>query len=178
MKPHIIFWLIATVATFFDLVSKHLAFERLGGPMGTSYTFIAPILDFRCALNTGGVFGILPGRGVVFVPLSFIALAVVYWFFVTTYKKTWKTLAPLALITSGTLGNLYDRLKFNGVRDFLDFHVGSFTWPTFNLADTWICTGCGVLIYLIMTEPALQEESNSKQSAGNDSLDSEESGTT
>ncbi|MDP6506425.1 MAG: signal peptidase II [Planctomycetota bacterium] len=163
MKPHIIFWLVAAAATFLDLLTKHLAFDWLGGEKGgTFHTFISPILDFRCARNTGGVFGILPETGFVFVPLSFVALGFVYWFFITTFKKTWKTLPPLALISAGTLGNLYDRLMFRGVRDFIDFHVGSFTWPTFNLADTWICTGCGILILLIMTEPALQEEKHQK----------------
>jgi len=163
LKPHIFFWLLAAIATSFDLLTKHLAFEWLGGVNGSAYTFVSPILDFRCVLNTGGVFGILPDNGIVFVPLSFVALGFVYWFFITTFKETWKTLPPLALITAGTLGNLYDRLMFNGVRDFIDFHVGSFTWPTFNLADTWICTGCGVLILLIMTEPALQEEKQEKK---------------
>ena len=51
----------------------------------------------------------------------------------------------LALILGGALGNLYDRLLYGYVVDFLEFYVGSYSWPTFNIADTAISIGVGVL---------------------------------
>lgn len=60
----------------------------------------------------------------------------------STYEK-W----PLALIVGGALGNLIDRIRFGAVIDFLDFHVGGWHWPAFNVAD--ICIAVGVGLYLL-----------------------------
>ncbi len=49
--------------------------------------------------------------------------------------------APLALIVGGAIGNLIDRIRFGAVVDFLDFHIGGYHWPAFNIADICICVG-------------------------------------
>ena len=51
-----------------------------------------------------------------------------------------------ATIVAGGLGNLYDRLVFGGVFDFLDFHLGKYHWPAFNVADSLICISIGLII--------------------------------
>jgi signal peptidase II len=52
----------------------------------------------------------------------------------------------VALILGGALGNLFDRIRAGGATDFLDFYSGHYHWYTFNLADTAICIGAGLLI--------------------------------
>jgi lipoprotein signal peptidase len=72
------------------------------------------------------------------------AVAIIYW---GTRRSTARDLAlcaALGLILAGTLGNLYDRLVFHGVRDFLYFHW--FEWPVFNIADS--CLVCGAFLLL------------------------------
>ena len=54
--------------------------------------------------------------------------------------------APLALIVGGAIGNLVDRVRFGAVVDFLDFHVGGWHWPAFNIADMCIVIGVAWLI--------------------------------
>jgi signal peptidase II len=54
--------------------------------------------------------------------------------------------AGLALILGGAVGNLIDRLRFGHVVDFLDFHAMGWHWPAFNVADSAICVGAGILI--------------------------------
>ena len=54
---------------------------------------------------------------------------------------------PLALIAGGAIGNLIDRIRFGAVVDFLDFHIGGYHWPAFNVAD--ICIVVGVGLYLL-----------------------------
>ncbi len=50
------------------------------------------------------------------------------------------------LIISGAIGNVFDRIRYGAVIDFLDFYIGSYHWPAFNLADIFICCGVGLLI--------------------------------
>ena len=52
----------------------------------------------------------------------------------------------LSLIIGGAIGNIIDRVRFNAVIDFLDFHVGGWHWPAFNLADTAITIGVAIFI--------------------------------
>ncbi len=99
--------------------------------------------------NTGGAFGIFGGEGgmgsVLFVIVSLIAIGVIAFLFFKT-KENEKTLAlSFALILSGALGNLIDRLHYGEVIDFLDFHVGTYHWPAFNVADSAICVGIGLM---------------------------------
>ncbi len=52
----------------------------------------------------------------------------------------------LSLIFGGAVGNVYDRVRVGAVTDFLDFYAGSYHWYTFNLADSAICVGAGLLL--------------------------------
>ena len=54
--------------------------------------------------------------------------------------------AGLALIFGGAMGNVFDRVRVGSVTDFLDFYAGTYHWYTFNVADTSICAGAGLLI--------------------------------
>ncbi len=100
--------------------------------------------------NTGGAFGIFGGeRGgigsILFVVVSLIAIGAVVFLFVKT-RENEKTLAlSFSLILSGALGNLIDRLHYGEVIDFLDFHLSTYHWPAFNVADSAICIGIGLL---------------------------------
>lgn len=57
-----------------------------------------------------------------------------------------------AMIAAGAVGNLIDRLRFGAVIDFLDFYVGSFHWPAFNVADSAICVGVALLFVMNVIE--------------------------
>ncbi len=101
--------------------------------------------------NTGAAFSLFaewPQR--VRVPLlvgfSTVAMFVVcYLLWNAAAKFTWSGLA-LALILGGALGNLYDRLLFGRVTDFLHFYIGPHIWPDFNLADSAIVCGAALLL--------------------------------
>ena len=78
------------------------------------------------------------------VATGFIIGIILYYLF--RRAKSYEVL-PLALIAGGAIGNLIDRVRFGAVIDFLDFHVGGWHWPAFNVAD--ICIVVGVGLYLL-----------------------------
>jgi signal peptidase II len=79
--------------------------------------------------------------------LSLVALAVLGSLAVRLLPDgKWLTAAALGLIFGGAVGNLLDRVRFGAVVDFLDFHWRGYHWPAFNLADSGITVGVGVLV--------------------------------
>ena len=72
------------------------------------------------------------------------AAAIIFWSTRRTMARDWKLCAALGLILAGTFGNLYDRLVFHGVRDFLHFYW--IEWPVFNVADCCLVCGAGLLL--------------------------------
>ncbi|MGI9450680.1 MAG: signal peptidase II, partial [Geminicoccaceae bacterium] len=60
------------------------------------------------------------------------------------------------LVIGGALGNVIDRIRFGAVVDFLDFHIAGYHWPAFNVADSAICVGAGLLLLDGLLSPARQ----------------------
>jgi signal peptidase II len=105
--------------------------------------------------NTGGAFGIFGGEkgefgSWLFVVVTLIAIGSILILFVRL-KENEKTL-PLSLsfILSGAIGNLIDRLWYGEVVDFLDFYVSSYHWPAFNIADSAISLGIGLMAFALL----------------------------
>lgn len=100
--------------------------------------------------NTGVSFSMFDGHGaagtIVLCAVSLIIAAVLFnWM----RKETdLLKIISLGMIIGGALGNVADRIRFGAVLDFLDFHIGAYHWPAFNLADTFICVGAFILILL------------------------------
>jgi len=105
--------------------------------------------------NEGMAFSILADadshwRGLVLIGISLCVLGLIVWLFwqATSLRATRERAhSPyaLALLLGGALGNLYDRLFRGSVTDFLDFSIGSYHWPTFNVADSAITVGAVLL---------------------------------
>ena len=100
--------------------------------------------------NTGGAFGIFGGEkgglgSILFVIVSLIAIGCVLFLFIKI-KENEKTLAlSFSLVLGGAIGNLIDRFQYGEVVDFLDFYLSTYHWPAFNVADSAICIGIGLL---------------------------------
>jgi len=103
-------------------------------------------------VNHGALFGMDGGMGMsanaVFAVISLLAAAaIIYWSTQASLARDWSLCAALGLILAGTLGNLYDRIVFDGVRDFIHWHwFDKFDWPVFNIADCCLVVGAGLLL--------------------------------
>jgi signal peptidase II len=115
-------------------------------------------------VNQGALFGFLRDHKELanggFAIISLLAaVAIIYW---STHRHTARDrwlCAALGLILAGTLGNFYDRIMFNGVRDFLHWNY-LFDWPVFNIADCCLVCGAGLLlIQAFASQPATSEHS-------------------
>lgn len=109
---------------------------------------VGPIVDLRLGFNHGVVFGLFPaeslaGRIAIILATAGVALAVTVWLL---RSVSMRRIGALALILGGALGNILDRVRAGAVTDFIDLHVGTLRWPTFNLADCAIVAGVAALL--------------------------------
>ena len=161
----LVFIAIAGLGCAVDLATKHWIFQRLGFPQQETIWLVPDVLSLETSLNEGALFGVGQGFTFVFAALSLAAgVWIVYWLFARgAARDLWLTVA-LAAIMAGILGNLYDRLGFPGltwpfatpehevgdrvfaVRDWIHFKYKSFDWPVFNIADSLLVCGAGLLL--------------------------------
>jgi signal peptidase II len=125
-------------------------FYLLSDLPGMSADIIPPVLSLSCRMNTGTAFGLCQGCNWIFVGLTLVAVAAVFYY-LRTFTKPGEKLATAgaALVVAGALGNLIDRIAFSAVRDFIDFHI----WPVFNVADVLICAGAAALALSSLRKP-------------------------
>lgn len=148
---HLRFWLTVAVAATFDIVTKWLAWKHLGPPQqaGLPRIIIPGWFVLETSENFGAVFGMGQGYIWLFILMSIVAAGLMVWLLVTSAPNQRMFHVFLGLILGGTLGNLYDRVSFGFVRDFLHFSLkldvfgGSRSvWPyIFNLADVFLVVG-------------------------------------
>jgi signal peptidase II len=144
-----LFAAVALAACVSDLATKWRAFRPIAQGtriLGEEIPVIRGFFYLRTSYNTGGVFGSLQGRTTFFIVFSLLAIAFILWFFWQQGYQDRILTVGLGLLMGGALGNLHDRVLLRRVRDFLDFRIAGWSYPTFNLADTAICVGVGLLL--------------------------------
>lgn len=124
---------------------------------GAAHTWLAPrqsipllpgLLHLTYVQNTGAAFGMFRGCSGLFIAL---AVAIAGWISVELSQRPHPTLGRvgLSLMLGGAVGNLIDRVRLGSVIDFIDLRV----WPVFNLADSAITIGVGLLLWLALRRP-------------------------
>lgn len=130
-----------------DRWSKNWILTRLD--VGESIP-VLPFFQITHLQNTGVAFGMGQERNGIFIVTSVVMLVVLLFL-----RRHWERehggnlilKIGLALVIGGALGNLYDRLAYGSVVDFLLFFIGRWQWPAFNVADSAICVGAGLLLW-------------------------------
>lgn len=148
---------VAVLVAILDQLSKWsiLAAFRPPGVVETPFAALGrinalPFLDFVLTWNRGVSFGISNNHGPYNALLFTLLAAVIGLFLVGWMGRTANRLVLLALglVVGGAIGNVVDRLRFGAVVDFLYVHIGAFDWwPAFNVADSAICVGAGLLVF-------------------------------
>ncbi len=146
MKLHISF-AITLIILVLDLVSKYWVESTL------EFGQVIPLTGFFnlvLTYNPGAAFSFLSDqsgwqRWFLSGVAGSAALLIIY--LLNRYKHEKLFCLSLSLILGGALGNLYDRITLGHVVDFLDFYIGAYHWPAFNVADSAICVGAVLMIY-------------------------------
>lgn len=141
-------WLwLAVLVIALDLATKMVAehFLTYAQPV-----YVLPVFDLTLLYNKGAAFSFLANesgwqRWFFTVIAVGVSIALTIWLMTLKSAEKWISIA-LVLIIGGALGNLYDRLAYGHVVDFLHFHWGPHYFPAFNIADTAITIGAGMLI--------------------------------
>ena len=150
-------WLSALLIGL-DQATKWLAVASL--PYQQQVGFIPGFWNWHLTHNTGAAFSFLANAGGwqhgFFIALATLISVVLAVALRRVAREDWRNAFPFALIIAGALGNLVDRLRFGYVVDFVEWYVGDFYWPVFNLADSCIVVGAVLMVLysLVQREPA------------------------
>lgn len=138
-----------TIATL-DQITKQIILANFYA--GEVRPVIPGLFNLVLTYNPGAAFGIFGGiadgmRELVLVFTTLLALAAVFFFLVFDYYHDRFGQVALALVVGGAIGNVVDRFMHGAVVDFLDFYLGSYHWPAFNVADSAICIGVAIVLF-------------------------------
>ena len=143
------FFLIAGAVVLLDRLAKRAVASNI--PLRDSVTVIPGFFHLTHVQNTGAAFGLFAESTAqwkigALVSFSVIALLIVCGLLWKNSHALSTTTIGLSLILGGATGNLWDRMTSGHVVDFLDFNVGSYHWPAFNVADSAIVIGAILLV--------------------------------
>lgn len=142
--------LIASVVFVLDQLTKYWVQQTI--PVWEKgFTVIPGLFDIVHILNRGAAFGFLNRHDIDWQRPFFIVVSILAVGLIGVLARSKDDDGPfyvggLGLILGGALGNLLDRVRLGVVVDFLDFYIGDWHWPAFNVADMGICLGAGALL--------------------------------
>ena len=162
-KKNILFLAITVLVVFLDQATKVWIISTLG--LHEGFPLIDGFFSIVHVRNPGAAFGFLASAPPLFRYLFFIAVTVAAIVLILHYLRVSRIEEPslvsaLALILAGAVGNLIDRIRFGEVVDFLDVYIGSHHWPAFNVADSAITVGAGVLMAALLRRRKERTEAN------------------
>jgi len=133
----------------FDRISK-IYVIYLDNKLFGSEIFSSNFLNIYLIWNEGIAFGLFSFNEKIFYNiLTIIILIIIFIIFIMTIKSDGLKKYSLLMILGGALGNVFDRLYYKAVPDFIDFHIGNFHWFIFNVADIFITIG---ILFMVIIE--------------------------
>ncbi|MNW25329.1 Lipoprotein signal peptidase [compost metagenome] len=140
-----LYYVIALLVFLLDQGTKYLIATRL--ELGEQIPVIGNFFLITSHRNRGAAFGILEGQRWLFIIITIVVVIAIIWYMRKSLKSGQRLLPwGLSLVLGGAIGNFLDRALMGEVVDFAQFNFGSYTFPIFNIADSSICIGVGLII--------------------------------
>jgi signal peptidase II len=164
----LVFVFCCVLGLLIDLLTKSFVFQHFAqythNELGR-YELIRGVLGINLTWNSGIIWGMFQGNNAIFLIVSFLAIPLILAMWFLMEEANWFVSVGLGLILAGTLGNLYDRIAYRAVRDFIDVYI--INWPIFNLADTWITIGViFIVLSMLVKRKVIINETNSVSETG------------
>ena len=141
------FFIIITIFTL-DRLSKYFIL-KLSEPLGELNISITSFLDFNLLWNDGIAFGLLSfEQSLYYNVITLVIILVTLIIIIFAYKSKGLEKNCFLMIFGGSLGNIFDRLYYSSVIDFIDININNFHWFIFNVADMFIFFGVIMLLIL------------------------------
>jgi len=154
-RKYVLFGAFLALSLVLDQWTKSVARASLRGH--AAKTVVENYFDLRYSENPGVAFGMLqqlPGGRLVLTLLAVLAFVLVIAYLRKTEAGASRVHIALGLVGGGALGNVYDRVVYGRVTDFIVWHVKQHEWPAFNIADAALCVGVGLLMLdMLLTRP-------------------------
>lgn len=167
MSRKVVFFVLALVlALGLDQGTKVWARSTLKPMAPQAITVVPGFFDMHYSENTGSAFGMfrnMPGGRHFLGAIGILALGLVFLYLKKTPPEMGRLGGELGLLAGGALGNIYDRVVYGRVTDFISWRVGTFVWPTFNIADAALVIGViGLFFDMRALEKKLENEKDGK----------------
>lgn len=147
------YYILAAVLLAADQVSKLAV--RSNMQIGESISILGDFFRLTYIRNSGAAFSLFSGQRVLLVLVPLIAIGIALWYFHRHRDQHWTLYTAWALIISGGVGNLIDRIVFGSVTDMLDFSIFP---PIFNVADICVCVGCALFAVYVLADGRLKKQ--------------------
>ena len=147
-KNNIIYLIIFILIFAADRLSK-LYILNLAGMNNALDLYITPFLNFYLIWNKGIAFGLFSfDENVIYTSITFLIIFITLIILILAIRSNDYKGYFFIIIFSGSMGNLYDRLYYSAVPDFIDLHINNYHWFIFNVADIFISIGVVCLIFV------------------------------
>jgi len=144
---------VAAAVLSADIVSKVLAVKLL--TPGQPVPIVGDTVTWTLVRNSGAAFSMATGYTWMLTLVASAVVVGIFWMGRRLVSTGWAI--GLGMILGGAMGNLFDRVAWGAVTDFLDFYIGTLHWPAFNVADSAVVIGSGLLLFDLLKpkrEPA------------------------
>lgn len=158
-----IYYLIALIVILLDQWTKWLVIEYM--ELGESFTLIEQFLYITSHRNRGAAWGILQGQMWFFYLITVFVIIFIVYYLQKHGKGKGLFSVSLALLLGGAVGNFIDRLFRKEVVDFIDVYIFTYDYPIFNVADSALVIGVGLLIIHMIVE---ERQGKKVNDSGND----------
>ena len=153
-------FIISFIILIIDIISKRLVISYMFLDM--SISVIDNFFSITYARNTGVAFSFLDGYVDLIIVMTIVVILLIFKYVKDNINNN-IDLFGYSFIIGGAMGNLIDRIVYGYVVDFLDFNIFGYNYPIFNLADTFIVIGVGILIFNSFREVGERDEVNSRK---------------
>jgi len=148
IKQNQLAFIILTILFLIDRFSKFFILKLV--EQGEKLDiYITSYLNLYLIWNKGIAFGLLSfNENMIYNIITVLILIIIFTILIMTIKSKGFVKYSLVIVLAGALGNVFDRIYYSAVPDFIDFHINEFHWFIFNIADIFVTIGVFCLIYV------------------------------